>query len=69
MNLLWCHSLFILLFIKSQYTVFAHLICFALFYSIAHFNLYFSSFFNLYIYIYIYIYIYAPVLCYFYLTF
>ncbi len=40
---------------------FAHLICFALFYSIAHFTLYFSFC--------TYIYIYAPVLCYFYLTF
>ncbi len=48
--------LFILLFIKSHYTVFAHLICFALFfYSIAHFTLYFS-FLHIYIYIYIYIY-------------
>jgi len=45
----WTSLLFILLFIKSQYTVLAHLICFALFIlSIAHFTLYFS-FFYLYI--------------------
>ncbi len=49
-----CTSLlFILLFIKSQYTVFAHLICFA------HFTLCFSFF----------TYIYALVLCYFYIIF
>ncbi len=46
-----CTSLFILLFIKSQYTIFAHLICFALFYSIAHVTLYFSFFFYFYLYI------------------
>ncbi len=53
--------LFILLFIKSQYTVFAHLICFALF-ILLHILLFISLF-----YLYIYIYIYALVLCYFYL--
>ncbi len=39
-----CILLFILLFIKSQYTVFAYLICFALFILLPHFTLYFSFF-------------------------
>ncbi len=47
--------LFILLFIKSHYTVFAHLICFALFNFILLHILLFISLFYLYIYIYIYI--------------
>ncbi len=55
-----CTSLlFILLFIKSQYTVFAHLICFALF-ILLHVTLYFT---------FLSIYIYALVLCYFYIIF
>ncbi len=53
-----CTSLLIiLLFIKSQYTVFAHLIVLH-FYSIAHFTL-----------IYLFYHIYALVLCYFYIIF
>ncbi len=60
-------SLLLLLLLLYYYLLspsilfFAHLICFALFYSIAHVTLYFSFF--------TYIYIYAPVLCFFYLTF
>ncbi len=53
-----CTSLlFILIFIKSQYTVFAHLICCALF-ILLHILLFISNFFT---------YIYALVLCYFYI--
>ncbi len=55
-----CTSLlFILLFIKSQYTVFAHLICFALF-ILLHILLFISLFLP---------YIYALVLCYSYIIF
>ncbi len=56
-----CTSLFILLFIKSQYTVFctSYLFCTFLFY---------CTFYSLFIF-FTYIYIYAPVLCYFHLTF
>ncbi len=59
-----CTSLlFILLFIKSQYTVFAHLI-------VLHF-LFYCTFYSLFLffYLYIYIYIYALVLYYFYINF
>ncbi len=48
--------LFILLFIKSQHTVFAHLICFAPF-ILLHILLFILFFLPIYIYIYIYIYL------------